>query len=289
MTPPPDRVVTVDWSGASTPRQGVDSIWVCTHDGSHTTLANPSTRREAEALLAGLCEQPGRTLVAADVALAYPAGTARAAGLCDDRGAAAWNAICEHLEAELHDDDRNRNNRWSVATALNQRLGAPQFWGAPAARCGPWLTARRPTEPPLPWFRHSETALRALGMRPASPWQLLGVGSVGSQALTFIPVAQRLRAALPGRVVVWPMETGTGADPWNGARNRTVIAETWTTLAPAAEVDAVDHPVRDARQVVALARFLTRQLHDGLPMFDPPGAAAHRDVLDEEGWVLGLL
>lgn len=289
MTPPPDRVVTVDWSAAATPKDGADSIWVCTRTRHGTSLVNPRTRREAEALLAELCRSPGRTLIAVDVALAYPAGSARAAGLCTETGVAAWNAICEHLERELTDDERNRNNRWAVAAELNRRIGSPQFWGAPPAQSGEWLPVRRPADPVLPWFRRSEAALRELGMRPASPWQLLGVGSVGSQALTFIPVAQRLRRAMPTRVVVWPIETGTTGDPWRGARSRTVIAETWTTLAPTAEVDAVDHPVRDARQVVALADFLTRQIEAGARLFDPPGALRHADALHEEGWVLGVM
>lgn len=285
----PDRLVTVDWSAAAAPRDGVDSIWICVLTGDRAELTNPRTRREAEGLLSDLCALPGRTLVAADVALAYPAGSAAAARLTDDGGLEAWQSLCVHLERELEDDASNRNNRWAVAAALNERFGAAQFWGAPAAHSGPWLPARRPAEPVLPWFRHSEAVLREAGLRPASPWQLLGVGSVGSQALTFIPVMQRLRATAPGRVLVWPMETGLVRNPWKGARHRAVITETWTTLAPSEAVEAVDHPVRDARQVVALARHLDRQLRAGTPLFDPPGAAQHREVVAEEGWVLGLL
>jgi len=285
----PDRLVTVDWSAAATPREGVDSIWVCLLEDDTPALANPRTRREAEALLTELCGRSGRTLLAADVALAYPAGTAQAADLCRLPGAAAWNAICEHLETELRDGLDNRNNRWEVAAALNARFGSNQFWGAPVSRSSAWLPVRKPARPPLPWFRASESALRASGMHPASPWQLLGVGSVGSQALTFIPVMQRLRRSMPGRVLVWPMETGMVPDPWNGAHHRTVVTESWTTLAPADEVDAVDHQVRDARQVVALARFLRRQLDAGAPLFQPPAATPHLDVVNEEGWVLGVV
>jgi len=285
---PPDRVVTVDWSAAATPREGVDSIWVCVLEHGTTTLSNPRTRREAEGQLAALCAQPGRTLIAADVALAYPAGTARAAGLCTTSGAAAWLAICEHLECALRDDTGNRNNRWEVAAGLNERFGSHQFWGAPPAHCGHWLQPRQPVQSPLPRFRVSETALRTAGLHPSSPWQLLGVGSVGSQALTFIPVVHRLRRDMPGRVQVWPMETGLVNDPWKGARHRTVITETWTTLAPATDVESVDHPVRDARQVAALARFLLGELHAGTPLFRPAAAVRHRATVAEEGWVLGV-
>jgi hypothetical protein len=112
---------------------------------------------------------------------------------------------------------------------------------------------------------------------------------VGSQALTFIPVLERLRRSMPSRVRVWPIETGLAADPWRGARHRTIITETWTTLAPAADVAGVDHPVRDARQVTALARHLAGLLRDGVPLFRPPSALRHSGVLDEEGWVLGVL
>lgn len=291
MTPRIDRVVTVDWSAASTPKVGADSIWICTHlpAEARTEVVNPSTRREAEALLTRLCGAPGRTLIAVDVALAYPAGSAAAAGLTGESGRPAWEALCAHLHDALLDDDRNRNNRWEVAAELNRRIGSAQFWGAPVSRTTPWLPARRPASPPLAWFRRSEDELLRRGLRPSSPWQLLGVGSVGSQSLTFAPVTHRLRAAHPGRVAVWPIETGAISDPWRGRRHGTVLAESWTSLPPAEAVRAVDQPIRDARQVVALAHWLADQAHTGSPLFRPPSAMAHRDVLDEEGWVLGLL
>jgi precorrin-8X/cobalt-precorrin-8 methylmutase len=188
------------------------------------------------------------------------------------------------LLSELVDDDhRNRNNRWAVAAQLNRRLGSPHFWGTPRTRADEWLTVTRPVEE-LPRWRTVEQRLRDGGRYPFSAWQLYGAGSVGSQALTGIPVVQRLRRhpALRDRSAVWPFETGLGME------NRAdvvfadvVFAEVWPSAIP---FDHIDHPVKDARQVIALAEHLATT-----PLATPTLTAAELAVvLAEEGWVLGV-
>lgn len=282
-----DRIVIVDWSAAGAPKRGADSIWICeldTRTGTEVTR-NPPTRWEARDLVVDAARRPGRTLVGVDFPLGYPAGFATAVGL----GAPPWAAVWTHLGEAVVDDARNRNNRWDVARAWNRQLGAPHFWGAPAAKADDWLTVRKPrTGQVLPPFRECEARLRANGLRPFTVWQLLGAGSVGSQALTGIPVMHQLRRhpELEHRARVWPFETGLTTEPCAAIDDAVVLAEVWPS---AVRFDHVDHPVKDARQVLALARHLAE--HDGAgtlgALFAPKVDDADA-VVREEGWVLGL-
>jgi precorrin-8X/cobalt-precorrin-8 methylmutase len=202
---------------------------------------------------------------------------------------AAWETMWFHLAAAVTDDDRNRNNRWAVAAALNQRLGANHFWGVPAARATEWLPTRKPADAGLPALRGSEVhLLEQTRRRPFSVWQLLGAGAVGSQTLMGIPALQRIRTAegLAERTHVWPFETGFTTDPCRGRSDAIVLAEVWPS---AIDVDHVEHPVKDARQVVALAQHFAAAEAAGelgswfRPSLSPAEEAA---ALAEEGWVL---
>ncbi len=297
-----DLVVTVDWSAAAVPRQGPDSIWVAVHrvgdrPGRHRpVLHNPPTRHQAAALLEQLLtdHHDDRVLLGVDVGLGYPAGFARAAGLTDDL---PWSAAWQHLADTIDDGPDNANNRFAVAAGLNARVGdgPGPFWGTTSARhVQPTLARTKapgfpvPGPAPLAEFRHAETALRHLGRRPASMWQLAGAGSVGSQSLTAIPILHRLRQRHADRVRVWPFQTGLVADPTCDRADSVVVAEVWPSLVT---IDAEPHEVRDARQMSALARHLTACVHDGTigSLFSPalpPQIEAM--VVAEEGWVLGV-
>lgn len=282
-----ERIVVVDWSANARPKRGADSIWVCTLDtrqGTHEVVNHPTRRAARDALVAQLAATRGRVLVGADFPFGYPAGFATRAGLPPELR--RWEGVWTHLSANIADDERNRNNRWAVARGLNRRLGTPHFWGAPPSQAGPDLPSRKPTgsEPRrLPEFRHVERRQRADRTYPFSVWQLLGAGSVGSQTLTGIPVLQHLRThpVLAHRVRVWPFETGLVADPTAGRPEAIVLAEVWPS---AIGFDHVGHPVKDARQVIALAHHLAAGA-DFTPTVDATTAV---DVVEEEGWVLGV-
>jgi precorrin-8X/cobalt-precorrin-8 methylmutase len=201
-----------------------------------------------------------------------------------------WRATWDHLTANLLDEPTNRNNRWDVAADLNRRLDAHWFWGVPNTRASDWLRPTKSATEGLPEFRRAEVALHELGLRPFSPRQLLGAGSVGSQALTGIPAVQRLRThpQLMHRTRVWPFETGLVNEPAADVVDAIVVAEVWPS---AIAFDHLDHPVKDARQVTALVAHLGALDADGAlaAMFAPAGALAHRaEVETEEGWVLTL-
>lgn len=281
-----DRYVVVDWSAAARPRTGTDSIWIAVLDdrpGGRIRLTNPSTRRTAERELVALRDPVRRTLVAVDASLGYPVGSAAWFGL----GGEPWRAMWTHVATHLADDESNANDRFALAAALNLRGGGAAggggpFWGCPAACMVAGLGRRRPLVVGLPELRLVERRLRAGGRRPASVWQLLGAGSVGSQTLTVLPVLARLLAA--GSVEVWPFTTGLVAP--TVPAGTTVVVETWPT---AFEPDLAIHPVRDAAQVVTVAnRLRATDRSGGLAAWFEPRlvAVARRAVEDEEGWIL---
>ena len=103
-----------------------------------------------------------------------------------------------------------------MAAGINARLDHQAFWGRPSSQPFDDLSARRDrvvyrseeTDVGLAEWREVEAILRARGHRPQSTWKLFGYGSVGSQALTGIPVVSRLRHApgLSDASAVWPFE-----------------------------------------------------------------------------------
>ena len=281
-----DRIVIVDWSANASPKRGADSIWICeldTRTGAEVTR-NPPTRWAARDLVVAALQGPGRVLLGVDFPLGYPSGFASAVGL----GSPPWAAVWTHLGEVVVDDERNRNNRWDVAREWNRRLGAPHFWGAPAARADEWLTSTMPRSGwTLQPYRSCEARLRHRGLRPFTVWQLLGAGSVGSQAITGIPVMDHVRRhpGLAHRTRVWPFETGLTPSPAAMA-DAIVVAEVWPS---AIDFRHVDHPVKDAQQVTALARHIAA--HDASGTLGALFAPAVDDadaVVREEGWVLGL-
>ena len=283
-----DRFVVVDWSANSTPKRGRDSIWIAVAEGGEVAVSNPSTRAAAQRFLVELVasDPSTRTMIAVDFSLGYPAGTAAALGL----SGRPWDSMGDLLGGSIVDDDRNVNNRFEVASALNERMtetGAP-FWGCPASRAGVTLTVTKPASfAPLGEWRVVETVLRERGRRPFSSWQLLGVGAVGSQSLLGIPMIHRLSAQFGERVSVWPFTTGLRApavDP--GA---VVIAEVWPSLLA---IEGAEGAVRDEAQVIAVATWLVDlDVTDRLAALFAPDIADIADVARierEEGWVLGV-
>lgn len=276
-----DRYVVVDWSAASRPVTGADSIWIAVldRDGS-PELLNPSTRSGAAATLHELCDSHRRTLVAVDASLGYPAGAAAWFGI---DGRPPWRAMWRTVADLLVDGDDNRNNRFEVADALNRR-GAPPgpFWGRPGSLDLEALDPTKPRAIPLAEFRRCEEVLCDRGLRPSSGWQLLGAGSVGSQTLTILPVLDALLAR--GDVDVWPFTTGPSLRP--PTPGRTVVAETWPTIF---DVDVPVGTVRDAAQVATVVTELRAADRsdrlDGWFTIDLAGGDLAA-VVGEEGWIL---
>lgn len=298
MPPVFDAYVMVDWSAAAVPVSGADSVWIHAaerREGALTPLrlANPPTRREAMALLADLLSDfaaRGRvTLVGFDFAFGYPQGFARQL-----RGeGACWRDVWKEIAARIRDDDDNRNNRFEVAAALNERLSgrAFPFWGCPAGAMTPMLSPHKPAG-----FGegHSEYRLadRAAG-GPHPVWKLAYPGCVGSQTLLGIAHLHALRHHpwLADATRIWPFETGLGplVRPGDGSW-RLLLAEIYPSIFDHA---SVAHAIRDARQVQAAVEHLARRDQEGTlaALFAGPAsltAGQRRAVETEEAWILGI-
>ncbi|HZZ35580.1 MAG TPA: cobalamin biosynthesis protein CbiG [Caulobacteraceae bacterium] len=289
--------VIVDWSAASKPTTGPDSVWigVLKRDVRFRftfEAMNPPTRAEAEKLLVGILDDRAkrheRTLLGFDFPLGFPRGLASALKLPGDE---PWRAVWNQLDRMVKDKADNTNNRFGVGSEINRRVtGGPfPFWGVPPKDALTTLQPKRqrahgPDD--LPELRHAEVAAKTA----ASIWKLYYNGSVGGQAILGIPVARRLKLARGEAMKVWPFETGwkalteadlTGVD--------VVAAEIYPTMVKA---QLLPGEVKDAAQARAAAEHFAKLDEAGKlgALFGHPKDTAADVVADaqhEEGWILG--
>ena len=290
--------VIVDWSAASKPTTGSDSIWVgVLKRDVRFRMAfeshNPPTRAAAETLIAGILDDRAkrseRTLLGVDFNLGFPRGLAAALKLPEETP--PWLAVWNQLDRMVKDKADNTNNRFGVGSEINRRItGGPfPFWGVPPKDA---LTTLQPKKQrahgtdDIPEFRHAELA--AKGSSPV--WKLYYQGSVGGQSILGIPVVRRLKLARGEAFKVWPFETGWKALTEASLAGVDVLAaEVYPSL-----FDAKPLPgeAKDLAQVRAVAEHLAKQDEAGKlgAMFGPAKDTAADVVVDaerEEGWILG--
>jgi len=288
-----DDVIIVDWSAAAVPRRGRDSIWIA-HVHCRTAvvehLINVPTRAAARdwlvTALDDLISHGRRAMIGVDFSLGYPRGFAEILHRALGGGTADHSAatVRRVVSAHIIDDVSNANNRFEVANAINAASATALFWGRPARRTeltslGTTLAAPEGLAPnPLERFRRTEVVS---GQRLATNWQLLGVGSVGSQVLMGLPVVDELVRSFGA--AVWPF------DPHEDSA--VVIAETWPGLFAVGQPDG---EVRDAWQVRTTAQRLAGFTEEEWEhSFAPPSLLALSDderavVTCEEGWMFGV-
>lgn len=286
--------IMVDWSAATKPTTGADSIWIGVYKRNvRFQMAfeahNPATRVEAEklieSLLSELKRKSERVLLGFDFPLGFPRGTAAALKL----EGPPWRALMDFVAAEVKDKPTNANNRFQVGAKMNRLMTgeAFPFWGAPAREEQTMLSAKRPRdhgEGDLPEFRLGEQSLKVA----SSIWKLYYQGSVGGQTLTGLPIVRRLRDARSERAKIWPFETGwkpLAASQLDGVD--VVFAEIYPS-----QYAAKPKPgeVKDEAQV----RTVTERLH-GLDekgqiaaLFGPAKGDPRTALVEgEEGWILG--
>ena len=199
-----DSYVMVDWSAASKPATGADSIWIgaLTPDARmklNFKASNPPTRAKAlEELtdLLGRCLKRGdRVLLGVDFPLGFPAGTSDALKL---KGDAPWRSIRDFLLKEMKDKPDNSNNRFSLAAQMNRRMsdGPFPFWGCSKKDELTTLSLKKSREhgpKDVTEYRISETfAAETRKARPQPVWKIAYAGAVGGQTLTGIPAIERL-------------------------------------------------------------------------------------------------
>ena len=289
--------VIVDWSAASKPATGADSVWigVLKRDVRFRMAFeafNPATRAEAETKLAAILDdlkkRSERALVGFDFPLGFPRGFAAGMKLPGDQ---PWRGAWDFLGKMVVDKPSNLNNRFNVGAQINRRLteGPFPFWGAPPKDVQTTLMATKPRAHgpgDLPEFRHADLAAKGA----ASIWKIYYNGSVGGQALMGIPAVRRIKLARGETARVWPFETGfralTEADL---AGVEVVLAEVYPSLL---KPQAAPGEVKDMAQVRTLAEHLARldEANKLGQLFAPAKGMAADAVLDaerEEGWILG--
>jgi precorrin-8X/cobalt-precorrin-8 methylmutase len=289
-----DTFVIVDWSAASQPKTGRDSIWICAvdRDGTKRLLENPDTRHKAKNLLGGLLSDATargeRVLLGFDFPFGYPAGFAKRLGL---NTTPPWRAVWDEIAGCVGDQENNKNDRFQVAAELNRRVsnGAFPFWGCPVGFSHEFLGPRH-------HGRHDAEQLAEkrlidhwmVGAQPC--WKLAYTGSVGSQSLTGIPVVRQLRDE-PGwadRACIWPFETGLSTPD----EAQIVFAEVWPSWWRR-DIRADYGPPNDRAQVRTVAAlFAAANRAGGLAAWfagDPNLTAdQRRQVETEEAWTLGV-
>ena len=283
------RWISIDWSAASRPARGRDSIWIADarsdgpRAGGAPALDNPRTRSEAGTLLVDrLSKGAGPTLLGIDASLSLPgSGVTRLLG-----EESTWDDLVARIHGAVTDDDSNANNRFEAAASLNRDLGGPDgpFWGHPPTQNHDGLAATRPT---FPWdgaveeYRVCEARMRARGFAVQSTWKIAYQASVGGQFLTVLGWLDRLRRQLPG-LRVFPFDTGFGAEP---APGEVWVAEVW----PGEFALDGAHEVRDADQVSTVARRLRQaDRDDTLATLLSPPQGVDPTVALAEGWPISF-
>jgi len=129
---------------------------------------------------------------------------------------------------------------------------------------------------------------------PQPVWKLFGAGSAGSQALTGIPYARKLREdiELVRHTSVWPFETGLAAPFGQAATDRRIVfAEVYPSLI---DSECAEGECKDRAQTRTLAQHFARLDEKGrlarLLAGPPALTLAEREAVEqEEGWILGVV
>ncbi len=296
-----DSYVMVDWSAASKPATGADSIWIgaLTPD-SRLKLAfkasNPPTRAKALAelddLLSRCLKRGDRVLMGVDFPLGFPAGTADALKLKGE----PWRATRDFLLKEMKDKPDNSNNRFALAARMNRLMsGGPfPFWGCSKKDELTTLSVKRTREHApgdVPEFRIVETAaLDAKKARPQPVWKIAYAGAIGGQTLTGIPAIERLREKFPA-LRIWPFEVPLAKlDDAALEGVRVLVAEVLPSL-NSARPEATE--IRDEAQVRSACEALAERDASGKlgAMFAGESRLSDSQkgkIISEEGWILGI-
>ncbi|MDQ0455898.1 hypothetical protein [Rhizobium paknamense] len=286
-----NRYLIVDWSAASTPGRGANSLWACLAEGDDRGvkmlwLENFPTRAEFMQCLSTVVEETLasglRLLAGFDFAFGYPAGTAKQV-----TGSADWRALWRKIAADIEDAADNRNNRFELASRWNASYfsGEPRFWGRPHQHRYAHLSDTKPPAPASPPFVFRRSEHFAKGAK--SVWQMSYNGSVGGQTLLGIARLSRFldESGQGEQIAVWPFETGF-VECFD---KPVVFAEIYPSLFTLPDSSSV----KDAVQVATAADAFARYDQDGrlAQLLGPPPMLNEEELalsIAEEGWVLGI-
>jgi hypothetical protein len=304
-----DSYIFVDWSARdrrSPARPSCDAIWIGElHRDSATGESYFRSRNEAcdylEQILLYLKAKRLRVLLGFDFSYGYSSGFAHCLQLQDANE--PWIGIWETLAELIIDKNDNSSNRFEVAAELNTRIDGRRpgpYWGCPISRTISGLSSRSPG---FPYHVKEEVFLNRLRISEVrlpgvqESWKLLGVGSVGSQAILGIPRVHLLRhhGQLSDFSKVWPFETGFTRTVTPTGGPFILHAEIWPGIVKA-DVDRVmrsrKNVIRDQAQVRCLCRWAAKkdQKEELGRFFGRPTGLTDEETrmcIAEEGWILG--
>ncbi len=306
-----DAYIFVDWSARSKPSRlqpCQDAIWVgtLTAENDQGEERYFRTRDACVGYLSGLLKELAvrrwRVIIGFDFPYGYPEGFA--AAVHRDQDQPTWQEVWDTLGDLIKDQPDNWNNRFEIASLLNERVSAVQpgpFWGCPKARES---TSLKMTSPGFPFVADNSAPLKRLRLGDSrlkgvqETWKLCGVGSVGSQAILGIPRVRALRFETELRDIslVWPFETGFMSAPCAGDRPFILHCEIWPGVVKSETVELAGTEcidIRDQAQVRAMCRWtrdLDRSDRLGTLLDRPDGLNDEevRVIVMEEGWILGI-
>ena len=238
-------------------------------------------------LLVSELECGRRALVGFDFPFGFPVGVAERL-----TGEASASALWAWLASRVEDAGNNLNNRYRVATEINDHYpGVGPCWGRPAM----WSYPAVPTRAKDRTDRAAHPPERRIADEHAkgakTVWQLAYAGSVGSQVLVGLPILERLRrdpTLAPG-IAVWPFDSGLRVPD-----RPLVLAEVYPSLLKGLITkNATPGEIPDAAQVrVNAEAFAALDRRNGLaPVFGGPKSltiAERCRIEAEEAWILGL-
>ena len=296
-----ESYVMVDWSAASKPATGADSIWIgaLTPDSRlklSFKASNPPTRAKAIEELTELlnrCLKRGdRVLVGVDFPLGFPAGTAEALKLKGEPG----KALRDFLLKEMKDKPDNSNNRFALAARMNRLIsdGPFPFWGCSKKDELTTLSVKKTREHgkgDVAEFRLVEEAAIATKKARLQPvWKSCYAGAIGGEAMTGIAAMEGTREKFRA-LKIWTFALPLAKlDAEALSDTRIVVAEVLTTL-NATNQQASE--IRDEAQVRMLCEALAERDANGKLAAMFGGEAKLSDaqktaVMAEEGWILGI-
>lgn len=248
-----DNYIMIDWSAASKPNTGSDSIWIGVlkldvRRQLRFEHFNPATRNEALEIiiseLLGFEKRGDKTLVGFDFAFGYPKGTTAALGID-----ANWRGMGAFLNKEFIDKADNDNNRFQLASKMNRLIsgGAAPFWGAPPKFVNSFLAAKKPEQiSKIPEMRIADID----GKVASSVFKLYAPGSVGSQTITGIPYVAKLRSQF-AKSRIWPFELNFSAMSKDALDEIDIVfAETYPSML---KTKPMAGETKDLAQIRALA------------------------------------
>lgn len=287
-----DLVAVVDWSASSArpiQRPQADAIWLGLASATGVETFYHASRHAAEIAVTALIDRAlarGQSLlIGLDFPMGYPDGFAARL-----TGEAAAPAVWRWLDGAISDGPDNRNNRFAVADAINQRFGGGPFWGRPESQPFAHLPARKTVDYARLGLAERRR-VEVLVPRAQPVWKLYTTGAAGSQSLTGLPLIHRLNQRPD--VAVWPFEHPrqiTLAEIYPAL----LAPEVAKAMTPGRSTPVTTAPIPSATQPAAIkdevqVRLLSQALYR-LGQSDALGAllaAPPPAVLREEGWILG--